>query len=169
MMMINIFHFSFFFLQFLQRAIGKLKGQADQTYQKARFAFSLFPKTLTLNLFRWFCPIGTLLIQLDSPNKILIYIVVLWCSPMSTDSQIEVLHAWKLIVFSFFFLRGDLYERIFINLQEIQQEIVGCKSQLEDMESRLRYPFNGTYLYKWSSLLIWISYFMIFSIKISNV
>lgn len=54
----------------------------------------------------------------------------------------------KIDFFSFFFLRGDLYERIFINLQEIQQEIVGCKSQLEDMESRLRYPFNGTYLYK---------------------
>ncbi|KAM3710287.1 hypothetical protein ACB098_01G019000 [Castanea mollissima] len=64
--------------EFLQRAIGKLKDQADQTYQKA--------------------------------------------SPMSTDSQIE----------------------------EIQQEIVGCKSQLEDMENRLRIfegdPFEITTL-----------------------
>ncbi|KAK4599273.1 hypothetical protein RGQ29_009361 [Quercus rubra] len=64
--------------EFLQRALGKLKGQADQTYQKA--------------------------------------------SPMSTDSQIE----------------------------EIQQEIVGCKSQLEDMENRLRIfegdPFEITTL-----------------------
>ncbi|KAL4649516.1 hypothetical protein ACB092_01G018700 [Castanea dentata] len=64
--------------EFLQRAIGKLKGQADQTYQKA--------------------------------------------SPISTDSQIE----------------------------EIQQEIVVCKSQLEDMENRLRIfegdPFQITTL-----------------------
>uniref|UniRef100_A0A2N9J1C1 MADS-box domain-containing protein n=1 Tax=Fagus sylvatica TaxID=28930 RepID=A0A2N9J1C1_FAGSY len=52
--------------EFLQRALGKLKGDADRTYQEA--------------------------------------------SPMSTDSQLE----------------------------EIQQEIVSCKSQLEDMKNRLR-------------------------------
>ena len=65
---------------------------------------------------------------------------------MSTDSQLEVFYAWELIWFSAFFCATKT--KLLHGLQEIQQEILKYKSQLDDMQKRLRYTISILFIYQ---------------------